>query len=339
MVLDRVSSLLSRQSVRIGAGLLISVIFIALTLSRVDVEQLGAAARRVQPGILIAAVLFVGLETSLRAKRWHILLQPIQPIPYRSALAYLCIGYLANAVLPARLGDLTRAYLAGGALGMGRLGVLGTIVVERLTDGFFILIAVVALSVLVVGGGSVAGTAAGLTALAVLGVVGAVGVLLVARRAGVQRTRVGAIVASLLERLAVGTAALREPRGLAAMAGLTVAAFGIGVVTFSIVARATGVELTLAQAALATGAVGLSLAIPAAPASLGTFEFVGTTVLASFGASPEAGLITTFLVHLLSTVTNSLAGLVAAWALHFRVREVTDAARPAGELSSGRDAS
>jgi hypothetical protein len=50
-------------------------------------------------------------------------------------------------------------------------------------------------------------------------------------------------------------------------------------------------------------------------------------------------LITTFLVHLLSTVTNSSAGLVAAWALHFRVREVTDAARPAGELSRGRDAS
>ena len=338
MRLARVSSLLSRQSVRIAAGLLVSAVFIALTLSRVDLEQLGAAAQRVQPAVLLAAVAFIALETSLRAKRWHILLQPIQPIPYRSAIAYLCIGYLANAVLPARLGDLTRAYLAGGALGIARLGVLGTIFVERLTDGFFILFAVVVLGVLVVGGGSIAGTAAGLGALAVLGAAGAVGALLVARRAGVQRTRLGGVIAGLLERLMVGTVALRSARGVAAVAGLTVAAFAVGVMTFSIVARATGVELTLAQAALATGAVGLSLAIPAAPASLGTFEFVGTTVLASFGASPESALITTFLVHLLVTVTNSTAGLVAAWALHFRVRDVAETAHPADELSRRSDA-
>jgi hypothetical protein len=338
MRLDRVSSLLSRQSVRVAAGLAISAIFIALTLSRVDLDQLGEAARRVQPAVLLVAVAFIALETSLRAKRWHLLLQPIQPTPYRSTLAYLCIGYLANAVLPARLGDLTRAYLAGGALGIARLGVLGTILVERLTDGFFILFAVIVIGALVVGGGSFASTAAGLGALAVLGMVGLAVALLVGRRAGVHRTRVGGLIAGMLERLAVGTIALRTGRGLALILGLTVAAFAVGIVTFSIVARATGVELSPAQAALVTGAVALSLAIPAAPASLGTFEFVGTTVLASFGATPEAALVTTFLVHLLVTVSNSTAGLVAAWALHFRVREVAQAARPADEIRREPDA-
>ena len=334
---DRVLSLLGRQSVRIAAGIAISAIFIALTLSRVDLAQLGEAVRRVQPAALAGAVLLIAIETSLRAKRWHVLLQPIQPIPYRSALAYLCIGYLANAVLPARLGDLTRAYLAGGALGIARLGVLGTILVERLADGFFILFAVLVLGVAVVGGASVASTAAGLGALAVAGVVGLLIGFAIARRLGLQRTRIGRILASFLERLAVGTLALRSPSGGAVVVGLTALPFVVGVVTFSIVARATGIELSPEQAALATGAVALSLAIPAAPASLGTFEFVGTTVLSSFGATPESALVATFLVHLLATVANSTAGLVAAWALHFRVGTAAEIATAPDPLDRGRD--
>ena len=63
---------------------------------------------------------------------------------------YLAIGYFANSMLPARLGDVARAYLAGRAFGISRLAVLGTIVVERLADGLFILfvVAVLGLTVL-----------------------------------------------------------------------------------------------------------------------------------------------------------------------------------------------
>jgi hypothetical protein len=132
-------------------------------------------------------------------------------------------------------------------------------------------------------------------------------------------------VSDILARLAVGATALRRPATLAAVIGLTVLPFAVGVVTFSIVARSLGVELTPAQAALVTGAVGLSFSIPAAPGSIGTYEFVGVTVMSSYGVSAEVALANVLLVHLLVTVSTSLAGLVAAWQLHFRVGSIADA--------------
>jgi uncharacterized membrane protein YbhN (UPF0104 family) len=206
------------------------------------------------------------------------------------------------------------------------MGVLGTILVERLSDGLFILGAVAVLGVVVAGGGSLATTAAGLGVIAVGGLVGLAIVIVVARSAGLHRTRVGGIVSDLLGRLAVGATALRRPATLAAVIGLTVLPFAVGVVTFSIVARSLGVELTPAQAALVTGAVGLSFSIPAAPGSVGTYEFVGVTVMTSYGVTAEVALATVLLVHVLVTVSTSLAGLVAAWQLHFRVGSIPDTA-------------
>jgi uncharacterized membrane protein YbhN (UPF0104 family) len=322
--------LLSRGSVRVVLGLLVSAVFIYLTLSRVDLALLGDALGRVQPAGLVVAVGLVAVETALRAKRWHLLLQPVSPTRYRSALAYLCIGYLANAILPARLGDLTRAYLAGGALGIARMGVLGTILVERLSDGLFILGAVAVLGVVVAGGGSLATTAAGLGVVAVGGIAGLALLGVLARWAGVHETRVGRVVSDILARLAVGAVALRRPATLAAVIGLTILPFAVGIVTFAVVARAVGVDLTPAQSALAYGAVSLSFSIPAAPGSVGTYEFVGVTVLTAYGVTPEVALATVLLVHVLVTVTTSLAGLVAAWQLHFRVGAIADTARATG---------
>ena len=45
----------------------------------------------------------------------------------------LLAGQMLNTVFPARLGDLTRAYVLGGK-GPGRSFVLGTVVLEKILD-------------------------------------------------------------------------------------------------------------------------------------------------------------------------------------------------------------
>ena len=49
-------------------------------------------------------------------------------------LGYTYIGYLANNVLPARLGELVRSHALGEGEGISRTTVLGTVVVERIVD-------------------------------------------------------------------------------------------------------------------------------------------------------------------------------------------------------------
>ena len=115
------------------------------------------------------AIPLVFVELVLRALRWQRLLAPLARIPATRTVAYLAIGYFANSMLPARLGDVARAYLAGRSFGISRLAVLGTVVVERLADGLFILGLVVVLGLTVAGGGSLASTAAWLAAIAAAG--------------------------------------------------------------------------------------------------------------------------------------------------------------------------
>ena len=313
-------------TIRLLVGLAISAFFVAATLSRVDIAQMGAALRSVDLRAVVIAIPLVGLELILRSIRWQRLLAPIVVVPLRLSAAYLSIGYFANTMLPARLGDVARAYLAGQSLGVSRLAVLGTIVVERLADGIFILGVVAVLGLTVAGGASLASTALTLVLLA-----GLAGVAVVVAIAYIRSSGGGAIrtrLRSLLDRVLLGAAALRSPAGFALVALLTAGAFAVAVAMFAVIARAAGVELSIAQCALAMGAVALSTSIPAAPGSIGTYEFVGLTILTALGIDPEVALSIVLLVHLAATLPLALAGLVAAWQLHFRVSEIATDAEP-----------
>ena len=296
-------------------------------MSRVDLAEVGAALGRVNFVVLLLAVPVVFVELVLRAMRWQRLLQPLGRVALRRSVAYLAIGYFANSMLPARLGDVARALLAGRAFGIGRLTVLGTIVVERLADGLFILAVVAILGLTVAGGASLASTAIWLGVAGIAGLTVLATALVWIRRPGAGR--IHTLLRSFLDKVMRGVESVGSPAVAAATALLTVAAFAAAVVTFTIVAGAAGAELTLAQSALVMGGLALSTSIPAGPSSIGTYEFIGLTMLTSLGLAPEPALAVVVLVHLVATLPVALAGLVAAWRLHFRFSEIAEDSEPA----------
>jgi uncharacterized protein (TIRG00374 family) len=314
-------------AVRLLVGLTISLFFVVATVSRVDLAEVAAALRRVDFRGVALAIPIVFIELGLRSLRWRRLLAPMAQVPLRRAAAYLAIGYFANSMLPARLGDVARAYLAGQAFGVSRLSVLGTVVVERLADGLFILGLVAVLGVTVAGGGSLATTAGWLVVLAGVGIGGLVVGFVYLRSSGEGRIRLRA--RSLIDRVLIGAAALRAPSGLAVVVGLTIAAFIPAVVMFTVIVAAAGVQLSLLQCALVIGGLALSTSIPAAPGSLGTYEFVGLTILTTLGVNADVALALVVVVHLVVTLPLALVGLIAAWRLHFRVSDIAHDAEPA----------
>src|SRR4029078_3704979 len=100
---------------------------------------------------------------------------------------------------------------------------------------------------------------------------------------------------------------------------------------------AVGLHLTLIEAAIVMAALALSTAIPAAPASVGTYEFIGLTGLVQLGAPPDAALASVLIVHVFATVPSALAGLVSTWILHIRVGTIAaSAASLEGDPGGGR---
>ena len=303
--------------VRALIGIPISVVLLAIALARIDVELLGRAMAAVSVPMLFGAAFLSVVEVSVRGVRWQYLLAPFARVSFGQSMAYLTIGHLLNAVLPARLGDVMRALLTGVRLHVSRVSVLGTVAVERLADaallGLALMVGVLfgfrslapTLTAFVVAGAAAAG-------LAVLG-------LLILRRGGVAATRIGSLVTRHGGRFLAGAGALRSPATFVVVAALTTAAFALAIAIFASVAYAVGLSIPLWQSALIIAAVTLSTAIPSGPASIGTYEFVGMTVMTSMGYPAESSLLCVALVHVVALVPASLMGLASMWWLGIRV--------------------
>ena len=323
-------------AVRLVAGLLISAAFLAVTVSRVDLGETARALAGAAPAGILVALVLVLVELTIRAERWRVLLHPSAPVPLRSAFAYLSIGYFANLLLPARLGDVARAYLAARSFGISTLVTLGTVVVERVSDTAVILLVVLVTGLAVAPSSQVAGWAELIAVVAVISLAVAVAVGIGVLRSGLLDHRFGRQVRSIVSRVAEGGAALRRPSGAALVLGLTVLPFGVAVCTFGAISGALGLPLDPVEWALVLGVLALSTAIPAAPGSLGTYEFAGVTVLGILGIGPSQALAATVLIHVMALVPSALLGLVATLVLHVRIADVEAAgAVPAGVSAEG----
>ena len=88
---------------------------------------------------LIPTVVTIFLSHFLRAFRWRYLLDPIRRLDTKSLFSALLIGYAANVVTPAHLGEILRAYVLGKKRALSMSATLATVVMERIIDVFSLL--------------------------------------------------------------------------------------------------------------------------------------------------------------------------------------------------------
>jgi uncharacterized protein (TIRG00374 family) len=301
--------------VRGGFGILISAACLFLVLRGVDVRQTADLLAGARPAWLVLAVAAITADLLLRAVRWQILVSPIRRVPLGRLSGYMLVGYLANNVLPARLGELVRSHYLGDREGISRSATLGTVVVERVVDTVVLVgIGACAILVLNIRGVVVSAILVGV-ALAGLLVVALAVALAAHRLPGAERAaaflgrwpRVRGIVSRLRDGLRV--AAL--PRTVAAAAILSVAAWSCTVLAFLAAGQALGIELTVGQGALLAAGTNLATAVPSGPGYLGTFEYAGQTIAVAFGLGAAEGLALAVLIHFLTLAVSSLGGAAA----------------------------
>lgn len=270
---------------------------------------------------------FLLIDLVVRAVRWRRLLAPIRDVSFGATFAYLLIGYLANNVLPARLGELVRCHYLGDREGLSRATALGTVVVERVVD-IAVVVAIAAAAILVL-------SVRGIVASAVLVGV-AIGVLLaVALAVGIAAHRLpgAARVAALAERwprirelvtrLREGLAVAGDARTLFEALALSVVAWGATLLAFAAAGQAVGVELSIGQASLLASGVALASAIPSGPASLGTFELAAVRIAQVLGIAAAPAFAMALIVHATILLITSTGGVIALVRLGWGKSEAT----------------
>jgi uncharacterized protein (TIRG00374 family) len=296
-------------------GIAISVVALALVIRSVDVGAAWEALRNADLRWIALLVVFVAVDILLRAVRWRVLLAPLAAVSFGDTLSSLLVGYLANNVLPARLGEVVRAHDLGERTGVSRTTILGTIVIERIVDTFVVVsIAAVAILVLSVRGVVASAVLVGFAVTALLVVVVALG-MVAHRLPGADRVRAYLArwprVRDILVRLRIGLSVASDLRTMVAAVALSVGSWSCTVLAFAAAAQAVGVEPTVGQAALLAAGTNLATAIPAAPGYVGTFELAAVTIAASVGIARAQALAFVVLLHATTLLMTSAGGAVA----------------------------
>ncbi len=304
-----------RGIARATIGFTISIVALLLALRGVDLGQAFDIATSAAPAWVVAMLGLTVLDIATRSLRWQRLIRPVAVVRYGHMAAYLTVGYLANNVLPARLGELVRSHYLGEREGISRTTTLGTVVVERVIDlTIVVLIATGAILLLAVRGVVVSAVVIGLVVAGLL-VLGLAIALVAHRIPGADRVTAAAgrwpIVTRLGARLRDGLAVAGRPRTLAEAVGLSLIAWSFSTLVFAAAGQSIGVELAIGQAALMASGTALATAIPSGPGYFGTFELAGVQIAQSFGIDADSAFALTLLAHASVLVVTSISGAVS----------------------------
>lgn len=310
------------KSVRFWIGLVISAVCLYFAFQGIQFDRLLDALRGIVWWWMIVAALLFFTSYAGRVFRWQLLFYPQKPRWAKTFYA-LNIGYFLSNLLPARLGDVIRAYLIGDIENVSKARALSTVVVERLSDGLTVVLLLAVTAFFVPNIPDEARQAA--IGVAVTGIGGVIFLLVLSfqKVRGMNLLhRVTAPIPFLqsprlwdaLESLIDGFAILRSPREIIGVAAWAIFVWLTGGAIYWVVMRAMNLDWTIAAAFLVMLVTSLVVVVPSSPGYIGVFHYVAQLTLTNvFGADKSAALSYAVVVHAFTYILLIVLGLYSMW--------------------------
>jgi len=259
----------------------------------------------------------------IRTVRWNVLLRAEKKISIVTVFWANMVGYMGNAYLPARAGEILRSAFLGRQKGLGTSFVLATALAERLLD-VVALVLIGSISFLVQANVSPV-LANALRFMALIGFVGLIIVIaapfqekLILRAKGwlPLPEKYSVLVSQQIIRFLTGMRSLQSIRRLGIFTILTAVIWFIDAFANTIGVRILSQTLTIDQALILLAALGLSSAIPSTPGYIGVYQFVAVVVLTSFGFSRANALAYILISQVINYLLVSFWGLIGLWRIN-----------------------
>ena len=320
----------------------------------VGLNELRKALSEANYAFVIPAIALYFVAVYFRALRWRYLLSPLGSFSVGRLYPVVVIGYMANNVLPARLGELVRSYYLARRERVGASATLATVAVERVYDGVTLL-AFAAASGLVLlllgefGGGSdiSPATAIIMAILTVLGFMGALALLTLLatsprlvegldRFLGIIPSRIRPKARELYHTFVQGLSILNSPRRHLGLFVLSVPVWLLEAGVYLVVAYSFGIDALFGSfgvlvlvVLLVTATSNLVTSVPASIGGIGPFEAVAQQTLLALGVGNDLALSYALVVHLVALwLPVNLLGLALLWRQNLSLRQLV-AAPPA----------
>jgi uncharacterized protein (TIRG00374 family) len=303
-------------------GIALSVALLVWAFHGVTWSVVLQSLRNVDVGLMALSVIAATVIFPLRARRWRTILDPVVPnLPFGQLWRSTAIGMMVNNVVPARAGELARAYaLSRENPRISFAAAFASLAVDRVFDALIIL-------TLMFGAmldprfprGSFRSTAS----IAITGIVGMIAVTLVlylivffpdrtitlfelfARRVVPRFEQKGK---EWLHAFAQGLSVLRSPARFVAVVWWTLLHWLVYALALWLAFRAMHVDAPYSAALFLQGLIAIGVAIPSSPGFFGLWEAVAKKGLGLFGVPDSLAVAWAVAFHILSYIPITLIG-------------------------------
>jgi uncharacterized membrane protein YbhN (UPF0104 family) len=289
----------ARRAVRIGIIFVVALLCVLL-VRRLDLARLRAAlASASLPLVALAAAVNLG-QGAIRALFLRTLLAPLRRVGLVRLYRYNLAHFAANNLLPARAGEWVRIELLRVHEDVPRSASLAVALIEKVLDAIALLLLALPLPLLLPNlPRSVS------TATCLLGIAG-----LVALAATWTLAERGANAPGWWGQLARGAAVVRRGRSLATALAWSLASHLVDAAAIAICLTAVDIHLPPAASLLVLLGVTLVLALPSAPAGIGSLELGAVAALRLCGVDEERALAFALIYHAMQVIPVTLLGLI-----------------------------
>jgi glycosyltransferase 2 family protein len=319
------------RTVRVVLSILISAVLFWLALRNVDWDRSIAAMRSASYFWVLLMLPMTIWTLYIRAQRWRVFLGGVGTAPMSSLVAATNIGFMANMVLPLRVGEVIRPVLLSRKEGLPLSGVLGSCLLERIFDMFCILVLFgIAASWVQVSDEVQQWGYALLTialtvgaALALLRFQESLALRIASAACGILPQAVGEPLYKFVEGFVRALAMLDSPAAFARAFGWSFFLWAVIGSMYILGFWAFHLDVPNIKGGLVlTAIIAIAVSVPSAPGFIGSYQLGCRLALGVFGIDESTALAYSLVLHMTQFVSVIGAGFYSLWREGMTFRDV-----------------
>ncbi len=314
-------------------GILISLVFIAIILHQVDINKTIKSFTLMNPVFILPTLFVYFLSFILRTLRWKVLL-PEKKLKFSSMLSSIFIGFSLNCILPARAGEIYRAYFFSKKEKLDKTKVFTSVILERFFDGFILFLILFAV-IYIIHCAEMFSKIAALAGLIFLGGMAFLIVLVKMKDCGNKREKVkqfclkiNAISKTLVNKtfgiINSFFEGIKTLNSISLLSQTVVFTFLIWLMegtTMYLIIKSFGIEISYIGAFLVLSVTAFSSLIPAGPAGVGPYQWGYIIALSVFNVEKELAFAVSVTNQFILILFILSIGLFFMWKDHINLNK------------------
>jgi len=277
-------------------GIAVGVAALYFSVKNVNSAELKASFDALRWIYIVPIIVLNFGVVALKALRWRYMLRPVKDIEFFTIFKAITIGFMANNILPARLGEVLRIHILGKDADISRVSTTASLVSDKILEAISLLFLA---ALLVIFSGVPHWLHYALTVTLLITVIA---YTLAAIYSGRD------INNKFMVKFQCGIKGLRHWKMFSMGLFVSFISWFLQLVMIYLTQEAYGVQLPFWGTFLVIIAVNMAIAVPGTPAHVGTFEFACILAYAFFGVDKSLGLLIGATYHIVQVIPITIVG-------------------------------